>query len=385
MKTSGALVLADGTIFEGISVGVAGHICGEVVFNTSQTGYQEILTDPSYTEQVIVFTQPHIGNVGVNALDMESNQVFAAGAVMRSFSAIASNWRSEETLSSFFHKHNVIALSEIDTRALTHHLRNLGSQSGCLMAGEVDLDKALDYAKRFPGLLGKDLAKSVTTEKSYAWNKGSWFEKMAKNKLLDERLANKKDSYRIVVLDFGVKHSILRQLIDYGCKVTVVPAATSFKDILALKPHGIVLSNGPGDPAACEYAITTIKKLLEHGMPIMAICLGHQLLALASGATTEKMVFGHHGANHPVVSGADGTVSISSQNHGFVVSEENLPQCLRITHRSLFDGTIAGIERTDVPAFGFQGHPEAGPGPTELTELFNRFVNLLEGFYAKKN
>jgi carbamoyl-phosphate synthase small subunit len=363
----GILVLSDGTIFEGVSIGQKGHVCGEVVFNTAQTGYQEVLTDPSYTEQLIVFTQPHIGNVGINSEDMESDRIFANGIIMHSVSEVASNWRSEETLQNFLKKQQLIAISEIDTRALTHHLRHFGSQSGCIMTGDIDYNQALNYAKSFSGLLGKDLVQEVTTKKSYTFGQ------------------HKTDSHHIVVYDYGVKRSILKCLSSLDCSVTIVPATTKAEDVLALKPDGIVLSNGPGDPSACTYAIETIKSLLKNEIPIMAICLGHQLLALASGAQTKKMAFGHHGANHPIQHIKNSTVSISNQNHGFVVSEENLPKCLSVTHRSLFDSTIAGIERLDVPAFGFQGHPEAGPGPVELTLLFKQFKFMIEVNYAQKN
>lgn len=362
----GLLALADGTVFEGISIGYpTGLICGEVVFNTGQTGYQEILTDPSYAEQIIVFTQPHIGNTGINSQDMESAQIFAKGAIMRSYSHYASNWRSQKSLQHFFHQHKTIALSEIDTRALTLHLRKFGNQAGCIMAGQIDHQTAIDYAQRFPGLSGKDLIKQVSTVKPYT-------------------LGEKKRPfpYHIVVYDFGVKASILNSLTDRGCALTVVPANTEAAQVLALNPDGIVLSNGPGDPAAATYAIKTVRSLLIHRIPLLAICFGHQLLALASGAKTKKMTFGHHGTNHPIISLKTGRVSISSQNHGFVV-EENLPPILRITHRSLFDGTIAGIERIDAPAFGFQGHPEAGPGPTELNHLFDHFLSSIEVNHAK--
>lgn len=359
MNNQAVLVLADGAVFEGISLGQAGHICGEVVFNTAQTGYQEILTDPSYAEQIIVFTQPHIGNVGVNIADEESHRSFAKGAVLRHFSAIASNWRAEETLTHFLKKQNLIVISEVDTRALTHHLRQFGSQAGCLMAGEVNIQKALHYAQQFPSLSGRNLVQAVTTDKPYTLNKG------------------KSLPYHVVVYDLGVKSSILNCLFARGCSVTVVPATTKAQDVFAMKPDGILLSNGPGDPAACLYMIETIKDLLKQSIPMMAICLGHQLLALASGAVTKKMGVGHHGANHPIQCLKTGKVLISSQNHGFVVVDEDLPSCLRITHRSLFDGSIAGIERKDLPVFGFQGHPEGGPGPTELTTLFDHFTSLM--------
>lgn len=382
MKNSAVLVLADGSIFEGISVGAPGQVCGEVVFNTAQTGYQEILTDPSYTEQIIVFTQPHIGNVGVNTFDMESSRVWLSGAVMRSFSSVASNWRSEETLANFLQKHKVIAISEVDTRALTQHLRTHGSQPGCIMAGEVDLKRALHYAQNYSSMAGKNLAEVVTTPNIYQWEKGTSDNKWSNT----QQILPESTQQHIVVYDFGVKHNILRYLVDLACRVTVVSANTTAEEVLALQPDGIMLSNGPGDPAACLEIIDQIKILLTKGIPIFGICLGHQLLALASGAQTKKMIFGHHGANHPVVCLATGTVAISSQNHGFVVAEETLPTCLQITHRSLFDNTIAGITRTDIPAFSFQGHPEASPGPTELTHLFNRFIVLIsEVAHAKKN
>lgn len=363
----GILVLSDGAVFEGTSIGQKGQVCGEIVFNTAQTGYQEILTDPSYADQLIVFTQPHIGNVGINSSDMESDRVFANGVIMRNASEVASHWRSEETLGNFLKKQKIIAISEIDTRALTHHLRQFGSQSACMMAGDIDESKALNDAKKFSGLLGKDLVQKVTTKETYFFG------------------THKTDLYHIVVYDFGVKRSILNCLADLECAVTVVPATTKAEAVLGLKPNGIVLSNGPGDPSACVYAIEAVKSLLNNKIPIMAICLGHQLLALASGAKIKKMDFGHHGVNHPIQHIKNNTVSISSQNHGFVVSEESLPTCLNITHRSLFDGSIAGIERGDAPAFGFQGHPEAGPGPVELKKLFKQFKSMIEVSHAKKN
>ena len=363
---SAVLVLADGAIFPGIGVGATGHICGEVVFHTAQTGYQEILTDPSYAGQLIVFTQPHIGNVGVNAADMESNRIQVKGVMMRCLSSVASNWRSQQTLAAFLQKQNVFVISDVDTRALTQHLQQTGSQPGCLMVGDVDIAKALCAAQYFEGLLGSDLIQQVTTNKIYTCHQGE-----------------SPSAYHVVVYDFGVKQSILQALAKRGCKVTVVPATTTAEQVLALAPQGVLLSNGPGDPAACDAAIQATKKLLQQAMPIMAICLGHQLLALASGATTEKMHVGHHGANHPVQCLKTGRVAISSQNHGFVVAEKNFPSNLTVTHRSLFDGTIAGIARNDVPAFGFQGHPEASPGPSDLTILFDDFMTMLEVTHAK--
>jgi carbamoyl-phosphate synthase small subunit len=346
MKNShpGIIALADGTVYQGTSVGVLGSLCGELVFNTSQTGYQEILTDPSYYGQIIVFTQPHIGNVGINLADMESKQVHASGIIMHSLSSIASNWRSELTLADFLKKEQELAISGIHTRALTHHLRQFGSQTACLMTGEIDTEQALQHARKRPGLIGKNLTSAVSTSEPYLWQKSDG------------------SNLHVVVYDFGVKNTILNCLAKHDCQITVVPASTSAADVLALNPSGIVLSNGPGDPAACHSIIATIQTILGHAIPTMGICLGHQLLALASGATTKNMVFGHHGANHPVQCLATGVVSISSQNHGFVVADSNLPACLHITHRSLFDGTIAGFKRVDIPAFGFQGHPEGGPG-----------------------
>lgn len=366
LTSPGVLVLADGTVFTGISVGKLGFTCGEVIFNTAQTGYQEILTDPSYAKQILVFTQPHIGNVGVNFADMESHHAHVQGLIMRSFSHVTSNWRAQDSLSNFLQKENVIALSEVDTRALTLHLRQFGSQAGCIMTKNIDYQVAHEKAKKFAGLLGKDLVKNVTTKYIYSWE-----DKQVKEK--------KKDlSFHVVVYDFGVKHSILRCLADKGCFITVVPATTSVDEVLALNPHGVVLSNGPGDPVACQYAIEATKIFLKHKLPIMGICFGHQILALASGASIKKMMFGHHGSNHPILSLQDGSVAISSQNHGFVVADESLPPCLAVTHRSLFDNSIAGLKRVDVPAFGFQGHPEANPGPCELSHLFDRFINSFE-------
>lgn len=363
----GIIALADGTFYEGISVGIKGHLCGELVFNTAQTGYQEIMTDPSYKDQIIVFTQPHIGNVGVNTLDNESDEVHAKGMILHRLSKIASNWRSEKNLPDFFKEKNVIAISDIDTRALTQVLRDKGSQAACLMTDEIDVEKAIKFAKLHADMKGKNLAESVGTQETYVLN----------------NLGSSK--HHIVVLDFGVKKNILNNLLKEKCKVTVVPANLDATQILALKPNGILLSNGPGDPAACEDIIKTIQFLLSKNIPIMGICLGHQLLALASGAITQKMAFGHHGANHPIKCLNTGLTAISSQNHNFVVSDDKLPACLEVTHRSLFDGSIAGIIRTDVPAFGFQGHPEASPGPNELSILFKQFISMIEATYAKTN
>ncbi len=359
------LAFADGKIFKGESVGVEGTTCGEVVFNTAQTGYQEILTDPSYAGQMIVFTHPHIGNVGVNAKDMESEKMHAVATIMRQFSETASNWRSEKTLASFIREQNKLAMTHVDTRALTQYLRHHGSQMACMMTGKVEVDHAIYLARQHKALSQEILMQAVSRK-------------------TQQEIHSHNAHYHIVVLDFGVKNSILTMLAQYHCKITILPYTTTVSDILALQPDGIVLSNGPGDPALLVNAIATIKNLLTKDIPIMAICLGHQLLALASGAKTQKMLFGHHGANHPVQS-LSGGVAITSQNHGFTVSDDDLPASLNITHRSLFDQTIAGIERKDVPAFGFQGHPEAGPGPFEMNVLFAKFMNLLEGHCAKTN
>lgn len=379
----GAIVLADGAVFAGTSVAHEADVCGEVVFNTAQTGYQEILTDPSYADQIIVFTHPHIGNVGTNAMDMESDRVYAKGAIVRSFSDHEGHWRAEETFGQFLRRHHVVVISEVDTRALAQHLQKHGNQTGYLLgSGNVlPTEAAAAHAARLPGLTGKDLASQVSTKAPYAWQQRSWRAGPPSTAIVPA--TSQGTDYHVVVYDYGAKHSIMRCLVDRGCAVTVVPATFPVSRLLALSPNGIVLSNGPGDPAACTQAIAIIKQLLRSGLPLMGICLGHQLLALASGAKTVKMALGHHGANHPVQSLKDGSVLISSQNHGFVVSEHGLPSSLRITHRSLFDGSIAGIERIDVPAFGFQGHPEAGPGPYEMTGLFDQFVSLIEVSHAK--
>lgn len=365
MNKNGLLMLEDGTFFWGESVGAEGLFIGEVIFNTSMTGYQEILTDPSYTQQIISFTYPHIGNVGINNEDQESPHIYPGGVIMKELSKTPSNWRASGDLQSFLKSQNIIAISGVDTRKLTHILREKGSLNGCIMGGSVDLDFALTQACAFSGLKGKDLAKEVSCMTLHEWK--------AKNPL------------HVVVLDFGVKSSILQQLIAAGCHLTIVPAQTSAIEVLKLKPHGVFLSNGPGDPSACTYAIEAIQTILEAEVPIFGICLGHQLLALASGGKTVKMNSGHHGANHPIQEINSGKVFISSQNHGFVVEEKNLPSCLDITHRSLFDGTIAGLVRNDKPAFSFQGHPEASPGPHELQLLFKQFATLMEHSHAKTN
>lgn len=365
------LVLADGSVFSGQAVGATGQAVGEVVFNTAMTGYQEILTDPSYAEQIVTLTYPHIGNVGVNAQDVESDRVWSAGLIIRELSPIVSNWRAEESLQDYLIKNNVVAIAGIDTRRLTRLLREKGVQHGCIMAGVTDIDAALKVAQAYPGIQGKDLAKVVSTPRIISWDKGTYDLDTGESSL-------KKEQFHVVVYDFGVKEQILRLLVDRGCRLTIVPAQTPASEVLALNPDGICLSNGPGDPAACDYAIEAIKILLEKNMPIFGICLGFQLLALACGAKTVKMKFGHHGANHPVEDCHDHRVFITSQNHSFAVDHENLPKILTVTHRSLFDGTLQGIAHRDKPAFAFQGHPEAGPGPQDIVTLFDRFIVLLK-------
>ena len=365
------LVLADGTVFKGISMGASGHTVGEVVFNTSMTGYQEILTDPSYTKQIVTLTYPHIGNTGVNSEDVESGKIYASGLIIRDLPLVHSNWRAEQSLSDYLVANNVVGISDIDTRKLTRILREKGAQSGCIMAGEIDEAKALELARGFPGLSGMDLAKVVSTEKPYVFEDGEWALGQGYSKL-----ANAK--FNVVAFDYGVKRNILRMLVERGCKVTVLPAQATAEDALALKPDGIFLSNGPGDPEPCDYAIKAISTLVETGVPVFGICLGHQLLGLASGAKTMKMKFGHHGANHPVQDLDNQRVYITSQNHGFAVDPDSLPANVRTTHVSLFDGSLQGIARTDKPAFSFQGHPEASPGPHELSYLFDRFVDLMQ-------
>ncbi len=376
MSEPALLVLEDGTEFPGRSIGHSGQTVGEVVFNTAMTGYQEILTDLSYSRQIVTLTYPHIGNVGCNPDDEESSAVAAAGLVIRELSPLMSNWRGEEPLEKYLRRHRIVAISDIDTRKLTRILRDKGAQNGCIVAGEgIDPQQALQAARAFPGLKGMDLAREVTTHLPYEWAQGSW--------TLEEGLPEcphpieEKLPWHVVAYDYGIKRNILRMLVDRGCRVTVVPALTPAEKVLELQPHGLFLSNGPGDPEPCDYAIQAIRRLLGEGTPTFGICLGHQLLALASGARTVKMKFGHHGANHPVQELAGGRVMITSQNHGFAVDEESLPVNLRATHRSLFDGTLQGIERTDCPAFGFQGHPEASPGPHDVAPLFDRFVDLI--------
>jgi carbamoyl-phosphate synthase small subunit len=369
--TPAMLVLADGTVFRGISIGAPGHTVGEVVFNTSMTGYQEILTDPSYTKQIVTLTYPHIGNTGVNSEDVESSKVYASGLIIRDLPLAHSNWRSEQSLSDYLVKSNVVAIADIDTRKLTRVLREKGAQAGCIIAGEVDEAKALELAKAFPGLSGMDLAKVVSVTEPYEFTEGEWDLESGYGKLENPK-------FHVVAFDYGVKRNILRMLVARGCKVIVLPAQATAEQVLALKPDGVFLSNGPGDPQPCDYAISAIKKIVDAGMPTFGICLGHQLLALASGAKTIKMKFGHHGANHPVQDLDDKRVFITSQNHGFAVDAGSLPAHVRTTHVSLFDGSLQGIERTDKPAFSFQGHPEASPGPTEMGYLFDRFIASMQ-------
>ncbi|MEJ2603379.1 MAG: glutamine-hydrolyzing carbamoyl-phosphate synthase small subunit [Gammaproteobacteria bacterium] len=376
--TPAVLALEDGSVFHGVSVGAEGKTIGEVVFNTAMTGYQEILTDPSYCRQIVTLTYPHIGNVGCNSDDFESRKVFASGLVIRDRSLIASNYRSEQSLDDFLRRGNVVAIADIDTRRLTRLLREKGALAGCIMTGEDRADSALRDARRFPGIAGMDLAKFVTTDAPYQWAQGDiWPER---EPLVTRRIAR----YHVVAYDFGIKRNILRRLVEHDCRVTVVPATTPIEEVLALEPDGVFLSNGPGDPEPCDYAIEATRRLLDEGVPLFGICLGHQILGLAAGARTEKMKFGHHGANHPVQELATGRVFITSQNHGFAVSEESLPDNVRTTHRSLFDGSLQGIELVDRPAFSFQGHPEASPGPHDIDSLFGHFVELIEAEQAQR-
>jgi carbamoyl-phosphate synthase small subunit len=367
------LALEDGSIFRGIAIGAEGHSVGEVVFNTAMTGYQEILTDPSYARQIVTLTYPHIGNTGVNSEDEEAAEIWSAGLVIRDLAMTASSFRSEQSLSDYLKARNIVGIADIDTRRLTRILRDKGAQGGCLMAGDIDEAKALQLAKDFAGLKGMDLAKEVTTAESYEWRESSWQLGEGSRSMTDAELP-----YHVVAYDFGVKRNILRMLADRGCRLTVVPAKTPAADVLAMKPDGVFLSNGPGDPEPCDYAIAAIKEILATALPVFGICLGHQLLALASGAKTVKMKFGHHGANHPVQDLTTKVVHITSQNHGFAVDEASLPANLEVTHKSLFDGSLQGIRRTDIPAFGFQGHPEASPGPHDIAPLFNQFIELIK-------
>lgn len=378
MANSALLVLEDGSVFKGTAIGASGMSVGEVVFNTSITGYQEILTDPSYAEQIVTLTYPHIGNTGINSEDCESNKIWAKGLVIRDLPLLASNFRSEKSLSEYLEENNILGIADIDTRRLTRILRDKGAQNGCIIASNtldnIPLDEsvALGKAQAFAGLKGMDLAKEVTCDKSYEWSDGSW----VLGEGFKKGLVN--PAFHVVAYDFGVKSNILRMLADRGCRLTVVPAKTTADEVLALKPNGVFLSNGPGDPEPCDYAITAIKQLLDTNIPIFGICLGHQLLAIASGAKTSKMKFGHHGANHPVKDIKGERVMITSQNHGFAVEESNLPNTLEVTHVSLFDKTLQGIHRTDKPAFSFQGHPEASPGPHDAAPLFDHFIELMQ-------
>jgi carbamoyl-phosphate synthase small subunit len=372
LRKPALLALEDGSLFQGESIGADGHAQGEVVFNTAMTGYQEILTDPSYCRQIITLTYPHIGNVGANRGDEEAAHLYASGLVVRDCPRLTSNWRSQQPLDSYLRERGVVALAGIDTRRLTRRLREKGAQNGCIMAGDaLDVEWALRLARAFPGLKGMDLAQVVTTATPYAWNQGSW--RLASNDFAT--ISNAR--HHVVAYDYGVKRNILRMLADRGCRLTVVPAQTPASEVMKLHPDGVFLSNGPGDPEPCDYAIAAIRELLGAGVPLFGICLGHQLLGLASGAQTIKMKFGHHGGNHPVIDLDSGRVMISSQNHGFAVDEATLPATLRATHRSLFDGSLQGVTRTDRPAFSFQGHPEASPGPHDVAPLFDRFISLM--------
>lgn len=371
MRTGALLALEDGTVYHGESIGAIGQSVGEVVFNTSMTGYQEILTDPSYCRQIVTLTYPHIGNVGVNAEDEESDNIFASGLIIRDLSPVVSSWRSEESLEDYLVRHNVVGLAGIDTRALTRRLREKGAMKGCIVAGDnIDVDAAIAAAQAFDGLKGMDLAKVVSTKEAYSWDEGCWH--------LNGGSQAAESRFHVVAYDFGAKKNILRMLVERGCKLTVVPAQTSAEEVLAMNPDGIFLSNGPGDPEPCDYAISAIQTFLEKDLPVFGICLGHQLLSLACGAKTVKMKFGHHGANHPVQELMAGLVMITSQNHGFAVDEDSLSEALMATHCSLFDGTLQGVHHTSKPAFSFQGHPEASPGPQDAAPLFDHFIDLLE-------
>ncbi|RAR58559.1 MULTISPECIES: glutamine-hydrolyzing carbamoyl-phosphate synthase small subunit [Halomonadaceae] len=378
MNKPAILALEDGSVFHGTAIGADGQTSGEVVFNTAMTGYQEILTDPSYTRQIVTLTYPHIGNTGINSEDVESGAIAAAGLVIRDLPLLASNFRSEQRLDDYLRSQNVLGIADIDTRRLTRILRDKGAQNGAILAGadaEGDdaVERALAAAKAFPGLKGMDLAKVVSCQSPYEWSEGEW--------TLGQGYADTSTHERpfhVVAYDFGVKRNILRMLASRGCRLTVVPAQTPAAEVLALNPDGVFLANGPGDPEPCDYAITAIREIVDTELPVFGICLGHQLLALASGAKTAKMKFGHHGANHPVQDLETGQVMITSQNHGFAADEASLPATLRATHRSLFDGSLQGIERTDRPAFSFQGHPEASPGPRDVAPLFDKFVALMQ-------
>jgi carbamoyl-phosphate synthase small subunit len=372
LSTPAILALADGSLFFGTAIGADGETSGEVVFNTAMTGYQEILTDPSYARQLVTLTYPHIGNTGVNEEDVESDRIQAAGLIIRDLPLFASNWRSTGSLGDYLRSSNIVGIADIDTRRLTRILRDKGSQSGAIVAGvNATAERALELANAFPGLKGMDLAKEVTCDKPYKWTQGEWTLGAGYAKVGESK-------FKVVAWDYGIKFNILRMLASRGCDITVVPAQTPASEVLAMNPDGIFLSNGPGDPEPCDYAIKAIQEVLETEIPVFGICLGHQLLALASGAKSVKMGHGHHGANHPVQRLENGTVMITSQNHGFAVDQASLPAVLEVTYKSLFDGTLQGVRRTDKPAFSFQGHPEASPGPSDVAPLFDEFIHLME-------
>jgi carbamoyl-phosphate synthase small subunit len=378
--TTALLALEDGSLFYGDSIGVPGQAVGEVVFNTAMTGYQEILSDPSYARQIVTLTYPHIGNVGTNAEDLEAQKIYAAGLVIRDLPRAHNNFRSQASLPEFMQQHKIVGIAGIDTRRLTRLLREKGAQNGCILAtakGKPDKKAALEAARAFPGLKGMDLAKVVSVKESYSWTEGEW-------QLGSGYRIVEKPRFHVVAYDYGIKRNILRMIAGRDCRVTVVPAQTSAQDVLKMKPDGVFLSNGPGDPEPCTYAIEAIRHIVDTGVPVFGICLGHQLLGLASGANTVKMKFGHHGANHPVQDLDTGRVIITSQNHGFAVDEKTLPANLRVTHRSLFDGSVQGLERTDKPAFCFQGHPEASPGPHDIVPLFDRFIESMKTYAASR-
>ena len=372
------LALEDGNLFWGKSIGAAGFSTGEVVFNTSITGYQEILTDPSYARQIITLTYPHIGNVGTNPEDEESGRICASGLVIRDLPEQASSWRAHTGLSEYLTRNHIVGIADIDTRRLTRMLREKGAQNGAIAAGEIDADKALEAARSFQGLKGMDLAREVTTKAPYRWNEGCWSAPGS------ERSPSAKQRYSVVAYDFGVKRNILRILHEHGCSIEVVPATMTGDEVLERQPDGVFLSNGPGDPEPCDYAIRAIQEILHRGIPVFGICLGHQLLGLACGARTTKMKFGHHGANHPVQDLQTGSVMISSQNHGFAVDEDTLPDCLHATHRSLFDRSLQGVCHTQKPAYGFQGHPEASPGPQDARPLFYPFIAMMQSYKTSR-
>lgn len=372
MKYTALLALEDGSLFWGQSIGANGQTIGEVVFNTSMTGYQEILTDPSYSQQLVTLTYPHIGNTGTNPEDCESDGVYASGLIIRDLPRMANNWRNSQNLDEYLKTNDLVAIADIDTRQLTRVLRSKGAQSGCIIAGEdIDAEQALAAARNFAGLKGMDLAQEVSTQEAYRWEQSTW-------ELSSGYQQQGEPKYKVIAYDFGVKHNILRILAEHGCELKIVPAKTPAKEVLAENPDGVFLSNGPGDPEPCDYAINAVQEIIAAGVPLFGICLGHQILALASGASTEKMKFGHHGANHPVQELSSQKVMITSQNHGFAVSEQGLPDNVEVTHRSLFDNTIQGIRRTDAPAFSFQGHPEASPGPRDIASLFGDFITLMQ-------